>query len=127
LQAIVPSVVLLLSACLWAAEGTSSPGRGSLELQYLVSVAGTQLQSGKYRVEWTGAGDQVEVKIYSGSKAVVSTHAHLQKNDTPYDHISFTAAENGAKSLTQITFGKQKCSLRLENESTSSDAQRAAK
>ena len=127
LHAVAAAMVLLVSSSMWAADATPSAGRGYLELQSPVNVAGTQLQSGKYRVEWTGPADQVEVKIYSGSKAVVSTHARLVNDNPSYDHLGYTAGENGTKSLTQISFGKQKCSLRLENESTNSDAQRAAK
>jgi len=126
-RAVVPAVMLLVSASLWAAHATPASSRGSLELSDPVNVAGTQLQSGKYRVEWAGTGDQVEVKIYRGNKAVVSTHARLLKEDTPYDHVNYSAGENGTKVLTQISFSKQKCALRLENESISPAPERAAK
>ena len=97
-----------------------------MELQFPVTVAGTQLQTGKYQVEWTGTGDQVQVKIYSKSKEVVSTQAGLVKDRDSYDHLSYNTAENGTKSLTQISFGKQKCSLHFDDKATNSDA-RAAK
>ncbi len=127
LKVIVPTVVLLLSVSAWAADAASSTSRASLELQDPMTVAGTQLQRGKYRVEWTGSGEQVEVKIYRGNKEVASTHAQLMTNGTSYDHISYSVADKGSKVLTQIYFGKQKCALRLENEPTSSAAQRASK
>lgn len=126
LKVIVPTVVLLLSVSAWAADAAPA-SRASLQLQDPITVAGTQLQSGKYRVEWTGSGEQVEVKIYRGNKEVVSTHAQLMKDDASYDHISYSTADKGARVLTQIYFGKQKCALRLENESGTSAAQRAAK
>lgn len=115
LQAVISVGVLLFSASLWAADATASAGRNSIELPFAVNVAGTQLQSGKYRVEWTGTGDQVEVKFYRGNKTVVSTHANLVKDGTLYDNLSYSGGENGTKSLTQMSFGKQKCSLNLEN------------
>ncbi|HKW15908.1 MAG TPA: hypothetical protein VJO35_00220 [Terriglobales bacterium] len=127
LFAVVSAAIMLISGSVWAADATSSAGRGSMELQFPVNVAGTQLQTGKYRVEWTGTGDQVSVTIYSGKQAAVSTHATLVKDGTWYDHVSYAQGEKGAKSLTQISFGKQKCSLRLENQPSSSDAQTAAK
>lgn len=123
----VPTVVLLLLVSAWAADAATPAGRASLELQSPATVAGTQLQSGKYRVEWTGTGEQVEVKIYRGNKEVVSTQARVSKNDTPYDHLSYIAGEKGATVITQISFAKQKCTLRLENAPTSSEAQQAAK
>lgn len=127
LQAVIPAVALLLSASLWAADAASSQGRGSMDIDSPVNVAGTQLQSGKYRVEWAGTGDQVEVKIFKGSKLAVSTHASLMEDRTSYDHVSYGTAENGTKSLTQIFFGKEKCSLRLENGASARDGQQAAK
>jgi len=127
LRVIVPTVVLLFSVIAWAADAAPSASRASLELHDPMTVAGTQLQSGKYRVEWTGSGEQVEVKIFRGNKEVVTTQAKLIKDDTFYDHLSYSVGDKGARILTQIYFGKQKCALRLDNDSSTSAAQRAAK
>ena len=127
LKVIVPTVVLLLSVSAWAADAATTTSRASLELQDPMTVAGTQLQRGKYRVEWTGSGDQVEVKIYRGSKEVVATHAQVLKDDASYDHVSYSMGDKGSRVLTQLFFSKQKCALRLDNESSTSVAQRAAK
>lgn len=126
LHAVVPAVALLLSTTMWAADATPSAGRASIELSEPVKVAGTQLQNGKYRVEWSGAGDQVEVKIYRGKNEVVSTHARLIKDESYTDLFYIRAGENGARILDRISFSKQKCALQLENDSNT-DAQRAAK
>jgi hypothetical protein len=67
------------------------------------------------------------VKIYSGKREVASTHARLVKDGTSYDHLSYTTGENGTKSLAQMSFAKEKCSLLLENESASSRTERAGK
>ena len=122
LQAVISVGILLFSASLWAADTMPSASRNSIELPFAVNVAGTQLQSGKYRVEWTGTGDQVEVKFYRGSKEVASTHANLVKDGTSYDNLSYSGGENGTKSLTQMSFGKQKCSLNLENQPAAQSA-----
>lgn len=126
LLAIVSAAIVLTSGSVWAADAASSAGKGSMELPSPVNVAGTQLQSGKYRVEWSGTGDQVTVKIFSGSKEMASTQASVVKDHTSYDHLSYSTDEKGTKSLTEISFGKQKCSLHLENQ-PSSEAQTAAK
>ncbi len=123
----VPALALLFSVTAWAADAPPAANRATLELQSPVNVAGTQLQSGKYRDEWTGTGEQVDVKIYRGNKEVVSTHARLLKDDTGYDHLSYTSGEKGAAVVTQLSFAKQKCALRLDNGSGSSEAQQAAK
>ncbi|HZR64571.1 MAG TPA: hypothetical protein VFA85_05440 [Terriglobales bacterium] len=125
--ALLSAAMLSLSPALWAADSAPSVNRGSMELPFPVNVAGTQLQTGKYRVEWTGNGDQVNVKIYSRGKQVASTPATLVKDHTWYDHLAYSTDEKGTKSLEQISFGKQKCSLHLQDKSASTDPQRAAK
>ena len=116
---------LLLTASAWAADNPA-PGKGSLELQQPTTVGGTQLPSGKYRVEWTPNGDKVDVKIYSGSKEVATTTARLVKADgAAYNNISFITDEKGARSLTQISFSKQKSALRLGD--LPAEAEQAAK
>ena len=127
LLTIAAALVLATSSIGWAADATPSAGRGVLQLSDPVKVAGTQLQSGKYRVEWAGAGDQVEVKIYSGTQAVVSTHARLVKADKDYDYLTYTPGAVGTRSLIQISYAKQKCALQLEDQSANTGAQRAAK
>lgn len=114
---------ILLTASAWAADAAQS-GRGTLELTQPASIAGTQLASGKYQVEWTANGGLANVKISRGNKEVASTSAHVIKYDANYDTISFATDEKGAKALAQISFGKSKLALRLANDS---DAQRAAK
>ena len=125
--AVVSALALVSAPNIWAADAAPASGRGSVELPYSVNVGGTQLQTGKYRVEWTGTGDQVEVKIYSGGKQVASSQATVVKDRTSYDHLAYSTDDKGAKSLTQISFAKQKCSLHFDNASASSDGQRAAK
>ena len=113
LQAILCALVLLSTTASFASDPAPAPRHGSLQLDYPATVAGTQLQAGKYRVEWTGTGDQVQVTFYLGNKAVVSTSAQAQANTGNHDLVSYTAGENGSKSLTQVFFSKQKVTLTL--------------
>ena len=116
---------LLLTASAWAADN-AAPGNGSLELQQPTTVGGTQLSAGKYRVEWTQNGDKADVRIYSGSKEVATTTARLVNGAaSPYNQISFTTNEKGGRSLTQISFKKQKSALRLGD--LPAEAEQAAK
>ena len=122
---VVAAAILITSA--WAADSAPAVTKGSMDLQQPTNVAGTQLASGKYRVEWSGTGDQVDLKIFRGSKEVASTRARIVKVDAaPYDHVSFTTGEKGARSLTQISFSKQKFALRLGG-SPVAEAEQAAK
>jgi hypothetical protein len=115
LQAILVAAVML-TASSWAADNAPALTKRHMDLQQPTNVAGTQLASGKYCIEWTGAGDQVDIKNFRGSKEVVATRARIVKVDAaPYDHVSFTTGEKGARSLIQISFSKQKFALRIES------------
>jgi len=116
---------VMLTASAWAADNSSAASKGSMELDRPAKVAGTVLPAGKYRVEWTGTGDQVEVKILRGKNVVATSPAQMVKVDvTSYDHTSSSASADGTRALTQISFGKQKFALRLGN--TPAETQRAA-
>ena len=121
------TTALLLTTSVWAADKTS-PSQGSMELQQPSSFAGTQLSAGKYRVQWTPAsGDVVDVKVFRGDKEVVSTNAQLVKADAAsYNNVSYVTDDKGARSLTQISFAKQKFALHLGN-SASAVTESAAK
>lgn len=117
---------LLLTASAWAVDNAAS-GKSSIVLRQPASVAGTQLASGKYQVEWTANGEMANVKFFRGGKEVASTPARLTKFDpSPNDTVSMATDDKGAKSLTQISFGKLRLALRLGNEADAA-AQRAAK
>ena len=118
---------LLLTAGAWAGD-KATPSQGVMELQQSSSLAGTQLAAGKYRVQWTATtGETVDVKVYRADKEVASTTAQLVKVDvSPYNNVSFLTDDKGARSLTQISFAKQKFALRLPDAGSAS-AERAAK
>ena len=111
-----------------AAADKAAPSEGVMQLQQPSSVAGAQLPAGKYRVQWTAtSGEMVDVKVYRGHKEVASTTAQLVKVDAAaYNNVSYLTDDKGARSLTQISFAKQKFALRL-GDRASSDAERAAK
>jgi len=123
-QAVFVAAVML-TASAWAADNSSPATKGSMELDRPAKVAGTILPAGKYRVEWTGTGDPVEVKILRGKNVVATSPAQIIKVDaTPYGHTSSSASADGTRSLTQISFSKQKFALRLGN--TLTETERAA-
>ena len=120
-------VALLLTAGGWAAD-KAAPSEGILQLEQPCSIAGAQLPAGKYRVQWTAtAGEIVDVKVYRGHQEVASTTAQLVKvGAVPYSNISYLTDDKGARSLTQISFAKQKFALRL-GDRASAGAERAAR
>jgi hypothetical protein len=53
---------LLLSSSAFAAEAN----KGTLQLTDKVTVEGKPLNSGKYTVEWSGSGPEVQVTLLQG-------------------------------------------------------------
>ena len=117
----------LASTLLLAMAAFASSSKGSLQLQHPTNVAGKQLASGEYSVQWDGTGDQVNLKIYQGKKEVASTSAQVVKIDHPanYDQSITTAGENGSSALTEIRFRGKTFALRLSGEGGASSGSAA--
>jgi hypothetical protein len=109
LKGILLAAVVLLAGSAWAAS------KGPLELQETASLAGTQLKSGTYTVQWEGTGDQVQLKIYQGKKEVASTSAKMVTLDKPVDRDSTLLHRNddGTLTVTRINFGKKNFALEI--------------
>lgn len=103
-------------------------GKGSLQLNHAMSVAGKQLGSGKYRLQWDGTGDQVELKIFEGKSLVVSTPARLITRDSPSssDATMSTTNNDGSSSLSQIRFRGKSYVLEIAEPGGGASAGQAA-
>jgi hypothetical protein len=102
--------------------------KGSLQLQHPTSVAGKQLATGAYTVQWDGTGDQVDLKVYQGKKEVASTSARVVKMEQAanYDQTITSAGNDGSSALTEIRFRGKKFALQLNGEGGSSSSGSAA-
>ena len=123
LKGIVLAGVVLLAGSALAAS------KGPLELQEAASVAGTQLKSGTYTVQWEGAGDQVQLKIYQGKKEVASTSARVVTLDKPLprDATLLRRNDDGTLTVTRINFGKKNFALEISGDGGSSGGAGAAR
>ena len=74
---------ILLAGMVLLAGSALASSKGPLALHEPASVAGTQLKSGTYTVQWDGTGDQVQLKIYQGKKEVASASARVVALDKP--------------------------------------------
>ena len=103
-------VVLLAGSALAASKG-------SLELQEPANLAGTQLKSGAYTVQWEGTGDQVQLKIFQGKKEVASTSAKMVMLDKPLqrDAALLRRNDDGSMTVTRINFGKKNFALEISS------------
>ena len=112
----------LLMAFVLFAVSAFAANKGSFQLQHATNVAGKQLATGSYTVQWDGSGDQVNLKIYQGKKEMASTSAQVVKIERPasYDQTITTSGDNGSSSLSEIRFRGKTFALRLSGEGSSS-------
>ena len=104
---------LLFSASAFAGNGN----KGALRLDENVTVDGTPLQPGNYRVEWNGNGPDVQVSLLKGNQTVATFPAHLAEQTQPNqaDAYGSTDEPNGSKSLTAIYFSGKRYFLQIED------------
>jgi hypothetical protein len=121
-KALAFSAVILLSAGAFAAS------KGNMELLHPASLGGKQLPAGSYTVQWDGQGDQVQVQVFQGKKAVASSTAHVVKLDHAVSESSVVVvpSNDGSRSVSRINFGKKDFALELENEGAGAGAGAAA-
>ncbi len=93
--------------------------KGKLSVPETITVEGKQLPPGNYKVEWQGAGPNVEVKILKGKEAVVTAPARLvqAQTKTAVDSFGATQQQDGSRVLTSIYFGGKTYSLELVQNS----------
>jgi hypothetical protein len=86
-----------------------------------VNVDGKPLNPGKYTVEWTGTGANVQVTIRQGKQTVATVSAHLteQANNNAATAYGSSTEADGSKSLTAIYVGGKKSVLELNQKSAS--------
>ena len=120
---------ILLAGVVLLAASALAASKGPLELQETASVAGTQLKSGTYTVQWEGTGDQVQLKIYQGKKEVASTSARMVTLDKPVNRDSTLLHRNddGTLTVTRINFGKKNFALEIGGDGAGSGAAGAAR
>jgi hypothetical protein len=115
---------IFLAMTVLIAGSALAASKGSLQLQHPTNVAGKQLATGSYTVQWEGSGDQVDLKIYQGKNVVVSTPARILKVDHASSSNSAVVVANTDKtySLAEIRFAGKKFSLGILNDGGGSSA-----
>jgi hypothetical protein len=115
---------IFLAAVVLAAGSAVASSKGSLELQHPTTVAGKQLATGSYTVQWEGSGDQVDLKIYQGKNVVASTPARILKVDHPAASNSAVVTANDDKTytLSEIRFAGKKFTLAIGGDASGAAA-----
>jgi hypothetical protein len=110
---------LLMGLALFLATSAFAATRGSLQLGDEVKLNGTTLKAGDYKVEWDGAGPNVELSILHGKKVVAKTEAQMVDLAAPAANDAAITVKNtsGPNSLTGIRFQGKKYALNLAQAS----------
>jgi hypothetical protein len=105
-------VALLCSTSVFAGDAN----KGTLRLDDKVTVAGTALNPGEYKLEWTGDGPDVQVKVLRGRDTVATFPAHVAEQKVPVRANAYgsDAAPDGSKTLTSVYFGGKHYWLQVE-------------
>lgn len=105
---------LMMGAALLLATSAFAATKANLELNSTATVAGTTLQAGNYKLEWDGAGPNVEVSIVKGRNVVAKVPGKVVDLAAPAagDSLVFSS-ENGSNTLAQVRFNGKKYALEL--------------
>jgi hypothetical protein len=108
-KSLVMGLALLLASSAFAAT------KASLQLSSPVTVNGTQLKPGDYKVQWEGSGPNVELSIMQGKNVIAKASAHVVDLDKPAAQDAAVTRKNasGPSSLTGLRFQGKKFALEL--------------
>ena len=110
---------LALGSALLLASSSFAATKGSLQISHPVTVNGTTLKAGDYKVEWEGSGSNVEVSIKQGKNVLANASAHQVELDVPASSNAVVTLKNDdeTSSLTGLRFQGKKFSLELGESS----------
>lgn len=116
----IVSKSLLMALALLFATGAFAASKASLELNDLVTLNGTTLKPGDYKVQWEGTGPNVELSITKGKHVVAKTAARLVDLSAPAANNAAVTMknDNGPNSLTGLRFQGKKFALDLSGASS---------
>ncbi|HXO36554.1 MAG TPA: hypothetical protein VN901_29785 [Candidatus Acidoferrales bacterium] len=114
-KSIVLGLALLLASSALAAT------KGSLQLSDHVTLNGTTLKAGDYKIQWEGSGPNVEVKILRGKNVLATVPAHVIELPAPAPNDAAVTHKNdsGPNSLVGVRFGGKRFALELGEASDS--------
>ena len=113
----IAAFLLMVPMALFAAPKNSI----NVTFNETVTVNGTQVPPGDYRVEWQGTGAAVEASTVKGKKVVATAPATLVNAKTKYDGaVEMTDGPNNLKVLQAIDWSNR--SLRFDQGNSSTGA-----
>jgi hypothetical protein len=115
----IVSKSLVLGLALLLASSAFAATKASLQLINPVTVNGTRLKPGDYKVQWEGSGPNVELSIMQGSNVLAKVPAHVIELDTPASNDAAVTRKNdsGPNTLSGVRFHGKKFALELGDAS----------
>jgi len=114
---VVVAMMLMIPAAVFAAPKNSA----NITFDTPVTVNGTQVPAGEYRVEWQGTRTSVQANIVQGKKVVASAPATLIIGKTQYDGaVEVKQGDNNSKILEAIDWSKRSLRFDQQNDGSSS-------
>jgi hypothetical protein len=115
---------LFLGLALLLATSAFAANKGTLQVQDVVTVNGTKLAPGDYKLQWEGTGPSVELSIMQGKKVVAKVPAHMVDLEKPssLDAAVVKRNDDGSKTLSEVRLSGKKYSLALGEEAAKADA-----
>jgi hypothetical protein len=107
------AMMLLIPAIAFAAQNNSA----SLKLDQPVTVAGTQLAPGQYKLVWNGSDSDMNVSFTQGKKTVATAHGKLGGNPTNEEAIETVTAADNTTVLQAVDF--KNISIHFDNAARS--------
>ena len=104
------AMVLLTPVLAFARTNNSA----NFELSQPVTVAGTQLAPGHYKLTWEGSGPDLKVSFVEGKKMIATVPAKLVSNPNSEEAIETTTAADNTTVLQAIDV--KNITLQFEND-----------
>jgi|SRR5580658_5220004 hypothetical protein len=118
---------IALGGCLLFSAGAFAGNtiKKSIHLYENVTVAGTQLAPGDYKIEWSGTGPDVKVSFLKGKETVATAPAHIESASSSnlQGGYSVKPAKDGSQSISDIFFAGEKFDLKLDEGSPADNSQ----
>jgi len=113
------SKILVVGLALLLASSAFAATKGSLNLQSPVTVNGTTLKPGDYKLQWEGTGPTVEVKIMQAGAVIATVPAKLVDLESPAANTAAVIRRNadGTNSLAAARFQGKKFALEVSESS----------
>jgi hypothetical protein len=114
---------LVMGLALMIATSAFASDKGKLQIYNPVTVNGTTLKPGDYKLEWTSTAGNVELSILQGKNVVAKVPAHVVDLNSPSaNDAAVVNNDNGTKTLTGVRFEGKKFALELGDSSDSMQA-----